>query len=97
MECNKKICEMQKRSMRVAVDALKNTNDRDTARGILRSILDMLATYNCEITKCLFKRVKTCLKEIYDPLLFNSYLSNFENIQLNMIIQELEEFLSEDS
>lgn len=96
MECDKKICKMQKKSIRVAVESLKEVNNQDTARRILKSIRNMLSVYDCGTAQYLVKRINLCLNNIKEPILFNHYLNSFETVQLNMIIQEMEEFL-EDS
>ncbi len=90
------IFKMQKKSLRVATDALKAADSEHETRNILKSIIEMLSAYNCETTNYLIRRLNSCLDNIYEPILIERYLSSSEEVRVKMIVEELNEFLREE-
>ena len=94
MECKCKqiCCKMQNDSLRCAIDGLRNNQyNSNTILGTLEATYNLLAVYSCLPGTCLLKRVQWVYNNVLSG---NEELYQSERIKVNMLISELEAFLS---
>jgi hypothetical protein len=94
MECKCKqiCCKMQNDSLRCAIDGLRNNQHNSNAiLETLRAIYNLLLVYSCLPGTCLLKRVQWVYYNVKGN---NEGLYADEKIKVNMLISELEAFLS---
>ena len=94
MECKCKqiCCKMQNDSLRIAIDGLRNNqNNSNTILRTLEATYNLLAVYSCLPGTCLLERVQWVHQTVTSG---NAGLYESEKIKVNMLISELEAFLS---
>ena len=94
MECKCKqiCCKMQNDSLRCAIAALRhNQHNSNTILRTLEATYNLLAVYSCLPGTCLLKRVQWVCNNVTKG---NAQLYASEKIKVNMLISELEAFLS---
>lgn len=93
-ECKcKQICsKLQNASLRYAIETLKSNKENvDTIKKTLKAIYELLEVYSCLPGTCLLKRVEMTNEGIKGNIVG---LYDSEKIKLEMLIIELETFLS---
>lgn len=90
-KCKQICCKMQNDSLRCAIDGLRNNHGSDTILRILESTYNLLAVYSCLPGTCLLKRVEWVYNNVKSV---HTVLCTGERIKVNMLISELEAFLS---
>ena len=91
-DCKQICCKMQNDSLRFAIDGLKNNQDNNvTISKILEAIYNLLTVYSCLPGTCLLQRVQRVRNTIES---YGTGLYESEKIKVNMLISELEAFLS---
>lgn len=91
-KCKQICCKMQNDSLRCAIDGLRNNqHNRNTILITLRAIYNLLEVYSCLPGTCLLKRVQWVYDNVESG---NASLYERERIMINMLISELEAFLS---
>lgn len=91
-KCKQLCCKMQNNSLRCAIDILKcYQDDTKTIKKTLKSIANLLEVYSCLPSTCLVSRVKWVDQKIDSG---SGPLYSYERIMVDMLIEELETFLS---
>lgn len=93
-ECNEKkfCCKMQKNTLKIAIYQLKiKQYSTNVILGVLKSLDNLLSVYECQPCCCLQKEVERVSKNIKKR---NGPLYKSEKVEINMLIAELEAFLS---
>lgn len=91
-KCEQICCKMRNDSLRCAINDLKkNQDDSNTILNILEAISNVIAVYSCLPGTCLLKRVQWVQNNVISG---RTSLYESEKTKVNMLISELEAFLS---